>query len=132
MRKLLALCLTIALCTTAFAAPQHHSHHPAEGPAPIHNGLWWQSKSELFRVGFMTGYKSGSAHGAGHPLDINQFPAIELIDGLNSFYKDFRNRNILVDDALNYVQDQLRGAPDDKLNAELLKMREAAAPTSEE
>jgi hypothetical protein len=132
MKKLLSLALAIALCTPAFAAQHRSPHHPAEGPAPIHNGLWWQNKSELFRDGFMTGYKSGSAHAAGHALDVNEFPAIELIDGLNSFYKDFRNRNILVDDALIYVQDQLHGVPDDKLNAEVLKLRAASAPTNEE
>jgi hypothetical protein len=71
-------------------------------------------------------------HAAGHPLDINAFPASELIDGLDSFYKDFRNRNILVDDALSYIVDQLRGASDDKLKDELLKMRAAAAPTNVE
>ena len=130
MKPILSLLLVLLLCP-ALAIAQHKGH-PAEGPPPIHNGLWWQSKSSLFRDGFMTGYKSGSAHGAGHPLDINQFPAIELIDGIDSFYKDFRNRNILFDDAILYVVDQLRGVPDDKLNAELLKMRAAAAPTSVE
>ena len=131
MKKLLFLCLAAMLCVSPLAAEQH-KHHPAEGPAPIHNGLWWQSKSEIFRDGFMTGYKSGSSHVAGHPIDVNEFPASELIDGLNSFYKDFRNRNILVDDALTYVQDQLHGVSDDKLNAEVLKMRAASAPTNEE
>jgi len=131
MKKLLSFSLVLVLCASAFAAPPQKSH-PAEGPPPIHNGLWWQSKAKLFRDGFVTGYKSGSMHDAGHPLDLNQFPAVELIDGLDKFYNDFRNRNILVDDALNYVQDQLRGVPDDKLNAEILKMRAAAAPASVE
>ena len=131
MKKLLALSIVLACCITPFALAQRHSR-PAEGPPPIHNGLWWQNKSTLFRDGFITGYKSGSAHAAGHPIDITAFPASELIDGVDSFYKDFRNRNILVDDALLYIVDQLRGTPDDKLNAELLKMRAAAAPTSVE
>lgn len=130
-KNLLMLCLGAFLCATAFAGAQQKGH-PAEGPPPVHNGLWWQSKSQLFRDGFITGYKSGSSHAAGHMLDINQFPAIELIDGLDTFYKDFRNRNILVDDGLTYVQDQLRGAPDDKLNAEVLKMRAASAPANVE
>ncbi len=133
MKKLLGLTFALLLCTTSFAVAQHHNTgHPAEAPPPIHNGLWWQSKSSTFRDGFMTGYKSGTLHTAGHAIDINQFPAIELIDGLDSFYKDFRNRNILVDDALIYIVDQLRGVPDDKLHDELLKMRAAAAPTNVE
>ena len=133
MKKVLALTLAALLCTVALAAAQRGGQkNSGGGPPPIHNGLWWQSKSGLFRDGFMTGYKSGSEHASGHSIDINKFPAIELIDGLDSFYKDFRNRNILVDDALTYVQDQLRGFPDDKLNAELLKMRAAAAPAGVE
>jgi len=133
MKKLLSLTLATLLFATIFAIAQRKAvHPPAEGPAPIHNGLWWQSKSPLFRDGFVTGYKSGNAHGAGHSTDINQFPAIELIDGLDSVYKDFRNRNILVDDALLYVCDQLRGVPDEKLNTELLKMRADSAPANVE
>jgi hypothetical protein len=129
MKKIVMSFLAVLLVCGPMVA-QHKSSHPAEGPPPIHNGLWWGSKSSLFRDGFMTGYKSGSMHAIGHPIDLNAFPASELIDGLDSFYKDFRNRNILVDDALVYITDQLRGAPDDKLNAELLKMRAAAAPTN--
>jgi len=64
-------------------------------------------------------------------MDVNKFPASELIDGLDHFYKDFRNRNIYVDDALPFVAEQLRGVPDDKLNAELLHLRAAAAPPPE-
>jgi hypothetical protein len=131
MKRFLSVTLTVLLCATAFAAPQHKSH-PAEAAPPIHNGIWWGNKSSLFRDGFITGYKSGSMHAAGHPIDINAFPASELIDGVDSFYKDFRNRNILIDDALLYIVDQLRGVPDDKLKDELLKMRAAAAPTNVE
>ena len=104
---------------------------PACAPA-VHNGLWWEEKSGLFKEAFVGGYKAGSMHVAGHPLDVNKFPATELIDGLDHFYKDFRNRNILIDDALSYVEDQMRGVPDDKLAAEVLKMRAAAAPASVE
>ncbi len=132
MRKLLLACLSVLLCTATLTAQQHRGGHPAEAPPPIHNGLWWQNKSPLFHDGFMTGYKSGSMHTAGHPLDLNQFPAVELIDGVNAVYIDFRNRNILVDDALHYVIDQLKGVSDDALNAELLTMRAAAAPTNVE
>ena len=131
MKKLHCLTLVLFLCTASFALAQQH-HHPAEGPPPIHNGMWWGAKSQLFRDGFVTGYKSGSLHATGHAIDINQFPSSQLIDGIDSFYKDFRNRTILVDDVLLYVVDQLRGTPDDKLSAELLKMRAAAAPVTAE
>ncbi len=111
------------------AAPQK-APHPAEAAPPIHNGLWWEGKSRAWREGFITGYKSGSTHLAGHPIDITPFPAVELVDGVDRVYNDNLNRNILVDDVLTYVQDELRGTPDDRLKAELLKMRVAAAPTN--
>jgi hypothetical protein len=131
MKNMMCFLAALVLCC-ATAMPAQHRSHPAEGPPPIHNGLWWQNKSSTFREGFVTGYKSGSMHAAGHARDINQFPAIELIDGLDSFYKDFRNRNILVDDGLNYVIDQLKGVSDERLNAEVLKLRAAAAPVGVE
>jgi hypothetical protein len=127
MKRPLLLSFALFLC----AAPtfSRAQGHPAEAPPPIHNGIWWQSKSKLFQDAFTTGYKSGSTHASGHPIEITQYPVSELVDGVNHFYKDFRNRNILVDEALIYVIDQLRGIPDDQLNAELLKMRAAAAPS---
>jgi hypothetical protein len=132
MKKLFYIPLAVLLITVSAVTAQQRTGHPAEAPPPIHNGLWWGNKSGLFHDAFVTGYKSGTMHAAGHAVDINQFPTIELVEGVNNFYKDFRNRNILVDDVLNYVQDQLRGVPDEKLNAELLKMRAAAAPTNVE
>ena len=134
--KTLLLTLMLLSSTVAIAPPASRAlgqdRHPAEAKPPVHNGLWWDAKSSTFRDAFMTGYKSGSAHAAGHAVEVNQFPVSELVDGLDHFYKDFRNKNILVDDALNYVQDQLRGVADDKLNASLLKMRAAAAPAGVE
>lgn len=133
MKKSLGICLATVLCATAFAQPVQQSNHKnPNGPSVVHNGLWWEEKSGLFKEAFVGGYKAGSMHVAGHPLDVNKFPATELIDGLDHFYKDFRNRSILVDDALSYVEDQMRGVPDDKLAAEVLKMRAAAAPASVE
>ena len=132
MKKLLSLCLVALCCAAAFARPMQSHHSNPNGPPVVHNGLWWEEKSGLFKEAFVGGYKAGSMHVAGHPLDVNKFPATLLIDGLDRFYKDFRNRSILIDDALSYVEDQMRGFPDDKLATEVLKMRAAAAPASVE
>jgi|SRR6185312_3117876 len=132
MKKLLSLCLVTLCCTAACALPRQSHHISPNAPPAVHNGLWWGEKSGTFKEAFLGGYKAGSMHVAGHPLDVNKFPATELIDGLDHFYKDFRNRSILIDDALTYVEDQMRGVPDDKLAAEVLKMRAAAAPASVE
>jgi hypothetical protein len=128
MKKVIAVLTLTLLCATPLLAQQHHSG--PNSPAPVHNGPWWKEKSSIFKEAFIAGYKAGSEHVAGHLLDINKFPGSELIPGLDSFYKDFRNSGILIDDALTYVEDQMRGIPDDKLNAELLKMRAAAAPAA--
>jgi len=129
MKRLLILSLALFLGASTLAVAQNARGNPA-GPAPVRNGLWWQEKSGLYKEAFLGGYKAGSEHTAGHALDVNKFPGTVLIDGLDHFYKDFRNRSILIADALTYVEDQLRGVPDDKLNAELLKMRAAAAPAN--
>lgn len=131
MKSLVTVTLCTVLCVPAFAAPKEHKY-PSGAKDPIHNGLWWQNKSSTFKEGFLGGYKLGTEHSAGHPTDLNKFPSGELLEGMDHFYDDFRNRSILFDDALHYVEDQLRGQPDDKLNTELLHLRQAAAPAGDE
>ena len=81
----------------------------------------------LYKEAFVNGYKSGAHSDAGHDTVLSPFGTTELVDGVNTFYKDFRNRNIVFNDAIAFVADQMRGIPEDKLNAELLKARAAAA-----
>ena len=50
----------------------------------------------------------------------------QLVDGVDEFYKDFRNKNILVDVALRYVKDELRGMTDKELQDELATFRQSA------
>lgn len=111
----------LLLCTSALFAQQ---------PKPLHNGTWWRDKSPLYREAFVNGYKSGARHGAGRDTELTPFGTTELVDGVDKFYRDFRNRNIIFNDAIAFVADQLRGVPDDKLNAELLKARAAAATST--
>jgi hypothetical protein len=42
-----------------------------------------------------------------------------MMDGLNTFYSDFRNRNIHVEDATGYIRDQIRGVSEDTLSLDL-------------
>ena len=42
-------------------------------------------------------------------LDYGNLRTGQLVDGVDEFYKDFRNKNILVDVAMRYVKDELRG-----------------------
>lgn len=42
----------------------------------------------------------------------------QIVDGLNQFYSDFRNRNIMIHDAVWLVLEQIAGTPDSQLNLE--------------
>jgi len=127
MKKLLSLTLVTLLCAAA-AIAQPGPRPNMSGPTPIHNGIWWEAKSGLYKEAFIGGYKLGAEKTAGHAVDVNKFPISELTDGLDHFYKDFRNRNIMLPDALKYIEDELRGVDDSILKTELLALRAAAAP----
>jgi hypothetical protein len=118
-KKMFALLLTLALALPALAQK-----------APDHAGTWWKEKSEIYKEAYIAGYKTGAHQEAGHDTSLSKFGAKELTDGLNHFYADFRNRNISINDSIFYVADQLAGVPDEKLNAEILKMRAAAVGVS--
>lgn len=102
---------------------------PVLAQKPDHGGAWWREKSAVYKEAYISGYKTGSHHQAGQNTPLSKFGAKELVDGLNKFYADFRNRNISINDSLFYVADQLSGVPDEKLNAEILQMRAAAIGT---
>lgn len=119
--KVLARLACMLLCTTMLIAQQ---------PKVTHNGTWWRDKSPLYKEAFVNGFKSGARSTAGHDTPLSPFGTTELVDGVDKFYKDFRNRNILFNDAMTFVADQLGGMSDDKLNTELLKARAAAAAST--
>jgi hypothetical protein len=50
----------------------------------------------------------------------------QLVEGLDEFYKEFRNKNILVDVAMRYVKDELRGKSTKELEDELAAFRQSA------
>jgi len=108
--------------TTAFANPPHHSGSSAVG----HDGTWWQSKSQPFKDGFIIGYKDGIKQ-TSSKTDALAVGSAQMIDGLDHFYKDFRNVNVQAEDAMPYVSDELSGKSDDALAAELQTLRKNAA-----
>jgi len=100
----------------------------AQKPA-FHAGQWWKDKNSVYREAFVNGFKSGMHHAAGHNTELSSFTATVLVDGVNKFYSDFRNLNINIDDALQYVTDQMSGVPDDTLKAHILKLRASSVGT---
>lgn len=114
------------LCVSAVAAPPK-----GEGE---HDGQWWNAHRGSYHGAFVVGYLEASVdnHANGIPpnIDLSLENARVWVQGLNTFYSDFRNQNILVDDALRYVHRQLNGATDEQLAAMLSQMRQRAAARS--
>lgn len=59
-------------------------------------------------------------------LDFGKIRMGQLVDGVDEFYKDFRNKSIDIGYAMYYVRDELKGKTDKELAAELAGWRQAA------
>jgi hypothetical protein len=51
----------------------------------------------------------------------------QFVDGIDAFYKDFRNRQVEADSAIQYVRDQIRGKPTQEMESELILWRRCSA-----
>ena len=56
-------------------------------------------------------------------LSFNNIPMGQLVDGVNEFYKDFRNKNLTIGVAMRYARDALKGKTDKELQDELTDWR---------
>jgi hypothetical protein len=135
MRRVLAMLFAGLFCLSALGLRGQQPAAPAGAGTSVHDGTWWKEKSTVFREAFIVGYKEGVEHATpGTKRSVwTTARAKPLMDGMNDFYKDFRNSNIYVDEAMGYVQDELQGTlSDDALKAELQKLRQVAAARKEE
>jgi hypothetical protein len=57
------------------------------------------------------------------PLDFSELLVGQLTDGVDDFYKDFRNKSIDIRFAFQYVRDELKGKSSVELEQELNKAR---------
>ncbi len=55
----------------------------------------------------------------------------QLLEGMDDFYKDFRNKGVYVTAALFYVRDELKGKPAKELEDELNLFRHGPTPTKQ-
>jgi len=115
MKKLFAILAIAITCAVASASTSHG-----------HDGVWWHTKSPEFKEAFIIGYKAGTANASGGHNYLSASTALRYVDGLNSFYNNFRNTNIHVEDAIVYVKDEIDGKDSDTLAAELDTMRKNA------
>jgi len=51
----------------------------------------------------------------------------QFVDGMDVFYKDYRNRQLEVGWAIQYVRDEIKGKPAQELNAEVALWRRCSA-----
>ncbi|HTH74700.1 MAG TPA: hypothetical protein VL635_09875 [Trinickia sp.] len=111
----------------------------------IQNGNFWLTQSSSSHIDYILGFLDGMRLGANFSqwkwdvtskeglskassaLDsynteaqkyISNVTVGQIVDGLNQFYSDFRNRNIMIHDAVWLVLEQISGVPDDQLHLE--------------
>jgi len=51
----------------------------------------------------------------------------QLVDGMDAFYKDYRNRQLEVGWAIQYARDSIKGKPAQELDAEIALWRRCSA-----
>lgn len=125
----LALLLAVSLCPNAGADDARR------------DGNWWRTETASFKWAYLGGFFDGMDLGkqfsywglkddpqkscAGKVLDsfsdykkkyFSNVTNIQLADGLDAFYEDYRNRRILVSDAVWLVVNSIAGTPQKDLD----------------
>ncbi len=116
MKKYLAVLLTTGMCATTMAVtPKTYGH----------DGSWWRQKSSLFKEAYIDGYSDGEKHDQQSRYVLEHVD--QVVDGLNAFYRYASNRHISVEDAMDYVYNQLQGSSKIALATQLQKLRTTGA-----
>jgi len=126
MKRFLAAVLMLVVISLALPAN-----------AAEHDGKWWASHTTLEKAIYVNGLLDGITTGNARALkprpgndiipDINPRQAL---DGIEKFYKDFRNRNIPVSGAMMVVLFQIEGHSDADLERLLQDFRRNFAKSS--
>ena len=119
----------------------------------VQDGSDWHKWSFDFKVGWIEGYVSGMsdaqmgvavlcAFQLKLPSDSSELKACtertqsfnyemikygQYLDGMDAFYKDFRNLDYPINSAIRIVRDQVRGRPADDIEKELVAWRQCHA-----
>ena len=88
----------------------------AGGAEKKRNGYWWESYPYIYKLGLIEGYTSASHHAAGlideHLVSLYDFSGItfgQYLEGIDAFYKDYKNKQILFRYAILWVRDDIKG-----------------------
>jgi hypothetical protein len=60
-------------------------------------------------------------------FDYDSIPMGQLVDGMNAFYKDYRNKQLEVGWAIQYARDAIKGKPAQELDVEVTLWRRCSA-----
>ena len=60
-------------------------------------------------------------------FDYDVIPMGQLVDGMDAFYKDYRNKQLGVGWAIQYARDSIKGKPAQELDAEIALWRRCSA-----
>jgi hypothetical protein len=99
------------------------------------DGDFWIPKNQDVKLSYVVGFVDGrndgineAAEAVGTKIDDPRLSKLasevtvgQIVDGVDEFYKDWRNRKVLLRDAMQYVEDEAKGKDDSKL---LLVMRQ--------
>lgn len=131
-RSILALALMFAAVSTVLAQDANRR-----------DGNWWRDQTRLSQANYITGFFDGME--LGHRFSIwknvndkkagdavyrasisyeeysrrflGAVTAGQLVDGLNDFYADYRNRSIRVHDGVWLVVNQIAGTPKEQVDS---------------
>jgi hypothetical protein len=132
MRARLVLTVTLVVCSVALGSDQNH-----------HDGTWWSRQSAGFRLYYVLGFMDGMDLGNAFSVPdksvsanrkapdsvtdarrtyrerIEQYVAHvtvgQVSDGLDTFYRDSRNRSVLLRDAFEIVLRSIKGEDVEKM-----------------
>jgi hypothetical protein len=111
----------------------------AQQQAPAHDGVWWRQQSSAFKAGYMLGFMEGhqagvhalvaSVHGDAETVQFYDKQTRlyadvtngQLVAGMDTVYRDFRNLTIPVSQALFVVLRSLRGQLTDREAEDFLR-----------
>lgn len=119
------------------------------GQQDVLRGSDWRGYSEQFKGGYITGYihamgnaqvvselscisvKDVEAHKAcianAQSFDFESITVGQFLDGMNTFYGDFRNLQVPLTMAMGLVRDEIRGRSKEEVQKELDSWRQCIA-----
>lgn len=112
------------------------------------DGFMWLDMNSSTKIGYVMGFCAGANVASGLWDSVNDEGPVklsakqkrlasrasdytglkfgQLVDGLDEFYRDFRNKQIQVEDAMAYVRNEIQGDTQDLLEKELTVLRKSA------